>query len=70
MWSRRSIRGSAYFDLARAVSFDPTVLNLVAIRPYIRDPMPLNRVLHTLVYNIFTSKFKKLQIKRGDIGIA
>ena len=34
-----SIRGSTcpsvYFDLARTVSYDPTVLNLVAIRPYI-----------------------------------
>ena len=30
-----STRASAYFDLARAMSFDPTVLNLVAIRPYI-----------------------------------
>ena len=28
-----STRASVYFDLARAVSFDPTVLNLVAIRP-------------------------------------
>ena len=30
-----STRASAYFDFARAVSFDPTVLKLVAIRPYI-----------------------------------
>ena len=29
-----STRASAYFDLARAVSLDPTVLNLDAIRPY------------------------------------
>ena len=30
-----STRASAYFDLARAESFDPTVLNLVEIRPHI-----------------------------------
>ena len=35
---RGSARASAYFDLARAVSFDPTVLNLVAIRPYMWRP--------------------------------
>ena len=31
---RGSTRASAHFDLACAVSFNPTMLNLVAIRPY------------------------------------
>ena len=32
---RGSARASVYFDLVCTVSFDPTLLNLVAIRPYI-----------------------------------
>ena len=35
IFSREHTRTSAYFDFARAVIFDPIILNLVAIRPYI-----------------------------------
>ena len=42
---RRSTLASTYFDFASAVSFNPTVINLVAIRPYIVTqclPVPLS----------------------------